>query len=137
MKSFISRHWVFPGVRFHPARYSDVVAVLMDMGYFPDEPKEKKEVDEGKITVKLHLLQPGQEPAELFIWIQLTEELTTTTTRERKLEEEETYRTEISTRVLAIDFYAQMDGGVEILTRDAENLMQRLKDQFTAVVDLR
>lgn len=88
-RSFISRHWVFPGVSFQPARYNDVVAVLLDMGYVPDPPNENKEEDEGKIIVKQQVIQAGQGQYELYIWIQLAEELTITTTRERKLEEDE------------------------------------------------
>jgi hypothetical protein len=142
-RSFIFRHWVFPGVTRQGARENDVIAILLDMEFSserpdPEEPDpEEPRPGEGKIVRKRTVLRPGQEPTDLYIWIELTEEVTTSTTREKKGEEAETYRTQISTQVLAINFYAQMDGDGARLARDAETLMRRLKKQFAAVADLR
>jgi hypothetical protein len=133
-RSFLSRRWIFPGVSPQVARLNDIGSVLLDMGYALGNP-----IDGGtRIAARRQIISPGQGLSELFFWIQMTENTPAPTTRERKLEgEEKMYRTEIPTRGLTIDLYAQMNGVGGILALDAENLMIRLKDQFTAVADPR
>jgi hypothetical protein len=132
-RSFISRRWIFPGVTLQPARLNDIISVLMDLGYIDVRPVNGN----GRIFGNRRIVSSGEGQTELWVWIQLQEELSTTTTRERKMEDTETYRTEIPTHVLAINFFGQMNGSGEVLAQDAENLMSRLKDQFTAIADLR
>jgi hypothetical protein len=134
-RSFLSRKWIFPGVSLQTSRMDDIKSVLLDMGFIEAAAIEEEKRRLFRIR---HALGADQETSEFIVWIQLTENpLPVVTTRERKVEDSETYRTEIKTGELTIDFYAQMNGAGGVLAMDAETIMSRLKDQFSAVADMR
>lgn len=147
-QSFISRAWRFPGVSLTPSRIVDIVSILQDQGYsiiYPDiinndenqDTQKEKETERGHIVGRRLVIESEQDPYELKVFIDVRGTALTTTKRERRIAEEETFITEIPTQELLINYFAQINGPGRIVALDADNIMLRLKEQFSTVADLR
>lgn len=147
----ITHQWCFPGVYLNANRLDDLQGILKDIGYETDPPEY--ETDETgangsnekavsgfklvKVSGKRYHVKSGEKIRTMNIVLWAVKTATTITTRKREIERQGIYKSSIPTSDLVILLLGEIDGAAELLSRDVQKIVTKLKKRLNAVADAR
>jgi hypothetical protein len=152
-QTMISHQWHFPGVYLNANRLADLQGILKDTGYEVDSPEigyETENIDAkgaekentgkfklAKVSGRRYHVKPGEKIRKMDVELWAIKTAATETVREHEIASQGVYKSSLPTNDLVIILFGNIDGAAELLSKDAQRIVTKLKKRLKAVADAR